>query len=102
MSKSNVSHENNTIQIEILASCLSRSEVLDHNGGSCCYACWLGGGCRNCRLKAAKKALLSRVEKNSEQKEPPALKQRKFYKGGQFLPGGTRAPSGGCFKIIKN
>jgi hypothetical protein len=90
-----------SLEIEILASRLSRSEVLDHNGGSCCYACWLGGGCKNCRLKAAKKALLARAEKPQEQKEPPARKQRKqrkFYKGGQFLPGGTRAPSGGCFK----
>ena len=90
-----------SLEIEILASRLSRSEVLDHNGGSCCYVCWLGGGCQNCRLKAAKKALLARAEKPQEQKGPPARKQRKqrkFYKGGQFLPGGTRAPSGGCFK----
>ena len=87
-----------SLENEILASRLSRSEVLDHNGGSCCYACWLGGGCRNCRLKAAKKALLARTEKPKERKKPPDRKQRKFYKGGQFLPGGTRAPSGGCFK----
>ena len=91
-----------SLENEILASRLSRSEVLDHNGSSCCYACWLGGGCKNCRLKAAKKALLARrAEKPQEQKKSPARKQRKqrkFYKGGQFLPGGTRAPSGGCFK----
>jgi len=91
-----------SLEIEILAHKLSRSEVLDHNGGSCCYVCWLGGGCQNCRLKAAKKATLARAEKPKKQKKSPVRKRRKFYKGGQFLPGGTRAPSGGCLKIIKN
>lgn len=83
-------------------------------GGSCCYACWRGGGCALCRLKARNKLVAENREQcyfckgwhsssNCSTLEPEitskkkSKKKQKFYRGGQFLPGGARAPIGGCY-----
>jgi len=82
-------------------------------GGSCCYVCWRVGGCLECRLKARNKLVAENCEQcyfckgwhsssdcSTLEPEIPLKKKskktQKFYKGGQFLPGGDRAPKGGC------
>ena len=68
---------------------LSWGQHLEIIGGSCCYACYLGGGCVYCREKA-----IAKLQKKKPKKTPK--KNKKFYRGGQFLPDGGRAPIGGC------
>jgi len=92
---------------------LSWGAHLEILGGSCCYACYLGGGCPKCRLKARNKLVAENRERcyfckgwhsssdcSTLEPEIPlkkkSKKKQKFYRGGQFLPGGDRAPIGGC------
>ncbi len=71
---------------------LSWGQHIDILGGSCCLACYKGGGCFYCR----KKALAKLQNKRTKTPKKTPKKKEKFYRGGQFLPDGGRAPIGGC------
>ena len=65
-------------------------------------SCWRGyrGGCGKCREVAAILYSTIMVRAKVDKRYHICMGgEMKFYKGGQYLPGGGRSPAGGC--IVK-